>query len=736
MEISQKIEPNALDATGAGKLVGRAIDRVDGRLKVTGAATYAHEYKLPATVHGHIVSASVGRGTISAIDRAATEAMPGVLLVLTHENAPRQVDAKGQHPVLKGREVMHWGQHVALVVADTPEHARDAAISMQVTYAPTAGRFDGKTIDRDGVTPKDGMFEPDTTQGNFDSAFASAAVKVDTTYTTPDQSHAPMEPQATLAHWEGIGSTERVTIYTSHQMLGSARTGVAKLLGIDEERVRVISRYVGGGFGSKLELAPDVMLACLAARQLGKPVKIALTRPQVFMQTSRRSETWQRVRIGADANGRMVALAHDTVSDNLEGDTFFEPAGLGTRLMYAAPNRITTHRLAGRDKTHAASMRAPGEAVGMLALENAVDELAEKLGIDPVELRLKNEPEQDPEKKIPYSSRKLVECLKDGAARFGWSRRRAPREAVEGRWWIGMGVAAAVRGNLLRPSKARVVIYPDGRVTVQSSMTDIGTGTYTVLAQIAADMLGAPLERVTVELGDTSFPAGAGSGGSWGASSAGTSVYDACEALRIELAKRAGMALPAATFKDNEVLGDGRRAGWASLMQGRPLEAAGEVKPGKNEKSHSQASHGAHFAEVAVNMDTGEVRVRRMLGVFAAGRILNEKTARSQCVGGMIFGIGAALTEELVTDLRSGAFVNHDLAEYHVPVHADVPSIEVVFLQELDDWANPLRAKGVGELGISGAGAAVTNAIYNACGVRVRDYPMTLDKVLQGLPRT
>jgi xanthine dehydrogenase YagR molybdenum-binding subunit len=364
-----------------------------------------------------------------------------------------------------------------------------------------------------------------------------------------------------------------------------------------------------------------------------------------------------------------------------------------------------------------------------------MDELAEKLGIDPIELRLRNEPAEDPEKHIPFSSRHLVDCLKTGADKFGWSRRNKPGATRDGQWLVGMGVAAAIRGNPLQASQAMVRLDPDGSLTVRTAMTDIGTGSYTILTQLAASLMGLPPEKVRMELGDSDYPKAAGSGGSFGAASSGSSVYDACAKLRDQVARAAGIDPARAVLKDGQVSAGGQSRALAGLAPAGGIVAQGEIEPGDNLKKYSQQSYGAQFAEVGVDADTGEVRLRRMLGVFTAGRILNEKTARSQALGGMIFGVGAALTEDMVMDLRSGHVVNNNLAEYHVPVHADVPVIDAVFLPELDPDSNPLKAKGIGELGICGAGAAVANAVYNATGVRIRDYPLTLDKVLAGMER-
>jgi xanthine dehydrogenase YagR molybdenum-binding subunit len=729
MEMNSPVGPNALDAEG---VVGKPLDRVDGRLKVTGGARYAYEMQ-QNTLYGFVVEASIGKGKIKSIDTRAAEKAPGVVLVLTHRNAPAQGTGNHReaHPVLTGPEVTHYGQPVAFVVAESFEQARAAAYLVDVKYDRSPGKYAlRKGLDQARVPdPSDG--EPaDSAVGDFASAFASAPVQVDVTYTTPLQSHAMMEPHATLAVWEG----DKLILHTANQMLNQGQKVVATTLKIPVENVRLISPFIGGGFGGKLWVNADAILAAIASRQLQRPVKIALTRQQIFHVTTHRSDTIQRLRLGTDRDGRILAIGHDVFSGNLPSEQTYEGAALQTRTLYAGPNRLTRHRLAPLDIPVASSMRAPGEAVGLLALECAMDELAEKLNLDPIELRVRNEPSEDPEKHIPYSSRHLIACLQEGARRFEWDKRKAkPGQVRDGRWLVGMGMAAATRGNPLLLSKAHVRLDPDGTATVRMAMTDIGTGTYTILAQIAAEMLGLPIERVRVELGDTDFPQAAGSGGSWGAGSSGSALFEACNALREKLARSAGMDPATARFADGSIA-SGEQSRNLTHLVGAGMDADGEIKPGRNNKDFSQQSYGAHFAEVGVDMDTGEVRLRRMLGVFTAGRILNAKTARSQAIGGMVFGVGSALHEDMTLDPRFGYFVNHDLAEYHVPVHADIPAIDAIFLAELDNESNPLKSKGIGELGICGAGASIANAIYNACGARIRDYPITLDKVLSKLP--
>jgi xanthine dehydrogenase YagR molybdenum-binding subunit len=729
MEMNSPVGSNALDAQG---VVGKPLDRVDGRLKVTGGARYAYEIQ-QNTLYGFVVEASIGKGKIKSIDTRAAENAPGIVLVLTHRNAPAQGTGNHReaHPVLTGPEVTRYGQPVAFVVAESFEQARAAAYLVDVKYDRSSGKYALRTnLDQARVPHPTDAPAADSAVGDFASAFAAAPVQIDVTYTTPLQSHAMMEPHATLAMWEG----DKLILYTANQMLNQGQKAVAKTLKIPVENVRLVSPFVGGGFGGKLWVNADAILAAIASRQLKRPVKTALTRQQIFHVTTHRSDTIQRLRLGTDRNGRILAIGHDAFSGNLPSEQTYEGAALQTRTLYAGPNRLTRHRLAPLDIPVASSMRAPGESVGLMALECAMDELAEKLNLDPIELRMRNEPTEDPEKHIPYSSRHLIACVQEGARRFAWDKRNVkPGQVRDGRWLVGMGMAAATRGNPLQLSKANVRLNPDGTATVRMAMTDIGTGTYTILAQIAAEMLGLPTERIRVELGDTSFPEAAGSGGSWGAGSSGSALFEACNALREKLARSAGMDPAAARFADGSIA-SGEQSKALTELVGAGMDADGEIQPGRNNKDFSQQSYGAHFAEVGVDVDTGEVRLRRMLGVFTAGRVLNAKTARSQAIGGMIFGVGAALGEAMALDPRFGCFVNHDLAEYHVPVHADIPEVDAIFLPELDNQSNPLKSKGIGELGICGAGASLANAIYNACGARIRDYPITLDKVLSFLP--
>ena len=737
------------------KIVGKPVDRIDGPRKVTGTARYAHEWQdeVPNAAYGYVVGSAIAKGRIRSIDTAAAKAAPGVLAIVTAENAGK-LD-KGDFNTVKllgGPEIDHYHQAIAVVVADTFEQARAAAELVRVDYSRAEGRFDLHAEKAAAVVPVkiSGGGEADSAVGDFEGAFAAAPVQLDATYTTPDQSHAMMEPHASIAAWSG----DKLTLWTSNQMIDWSTTDLAKTLGIAKENVRLISPFIGGGFGAKLWLRADALLAALGARAAGRPVKVALPRAFVANNTVHRPATIQRIRIGATKDGKITAIAHESWSGDQPGGGP-EVAVMQTRALYAGANRLTRMRLAELDLPEANAMRAPGEAPGMMALEIAIDEFAEKLGLDPVEFRIINdtqtvpdnpkrpESSQDPQAKtpkesesapVPFSQRQLVECLRMGAARFGWSSRNTrPAQVREGRWLIGLGVAAAFRDNLLMKSAARVRLDNRGVVTVETDMTDIGTGSYTVIAQTAAEMMGVPLENVVVRLGDSTFPVSCGSGGQWGGNSASAGVYAACTKLREAVAQKAGFTSGDVVFGDGQIRFGGQSVSLGQVA-GEGIVAEDVIEFGDLGKKYRQSTFGAHFVEVGVDAATGESRVRRMLAVCAAGRILNPKSARSQVIGAMTMGVGAALMEELAVDKRVGFFVNHDLASYEVPVHADIPHQEVIFLDETDPISSPLKAKGVGELGICGVGAAVANAIYNATGVRVRNYPITLDKLLEGLP--
>ena len=717
------------------KVIGQPHDRIDGARKVTGAARYAYEQHdvVPDQAYGYVLGAGIAKGRIKAIDLDAARKAPGVLAVVTAKEAGELKKGKRNTArLLAGPDVQHYHQAVALVVAESFEQARAAASLIKVDYAAAEGSFDLKAA-KDGASKPEGD-DPsldDTAVGDFPGAFTAAPVQLDETYTTPDESHAMMEPHATLAAWEG----ERLTLWTSNQMVDWGVTDMAATLDIPKQNIRIVSPFIGGGFGGKLFLRADVLLAALGARAAKRPVKVTLTRPLMINNTTHRPATIQRIRIGTTKEGKITAIAHESWSGDLPGGGP-EVAVQQTRLLYAGANRMTAMRLAELDLPEGNAMRAPGEAPGLMALEMAMDEMAEKLGMDPIAFRLINDTKVDPENpERPFSMRRLDECFKVGAERFGWSQRSAtPGQRREGNWLVGVGVAAAFRNNIVMTSGARVSLDAKGIVTVETDMTDIGTGSYTIIGQTAAEMLGVGLDRVVVKLGDSAFPVSAGSGGQWGGNSSTAGVYAACVKLREAVAQKLGINSTEAVFADGAVTAGNRSLPLAKAAEAGTLTVEDTIEYGDLDETHQQSTFGAHFVEVGVDMATAETRIRRMLAVCAAGRILNPKTARSQVIGAMTMGAGAALMEELAVDKRRGFFANHDLASYEVPVHADIPHQDVVFLDETDPMSSPMKAKGVGELGICGVGAAVANAIYNATGVRVRDYPVTLDKLLLRMP--
>lgn len=718
------------------KVVGRSTDRIDGPLKTTGTAPYANDRHDVAAnqAFGYAVCSGVAKGRITAIDASRARAAPGVLAVLTHQNAGKL--GKGDRNtanLLAGPEVQHYHQAVALVVAATFEQARAAASLVRIDYAPASGSFDLAAAQASAIKPEDdGQGSPtDTAIGDFAAAFAKAPVTLDATYTTPDQSHAMMEPHASIASWDG----DQLTVWTSNQMIDWGVGDLAKTLGVPKEKVRLVSPFIGGGFGGKLFVRSDALLAALGARATRRPVRVALARPQIANNTTHRPATIQRIRIGCQRDGKITAIGHESWSGDLPGGGL-ETAVNQTRLLYAGANRMTAMRLATLDLPEGNAMRAPGEAPGLMALEIAIDEMAQKLGMDPVAFRILNDTQEDPEKAgRPFSQRQLVKCLEVGADRFGWrGRDRRPGQVREGGWLIGTGVAAAFRNNLLTKSAARVRLDNRGVVTVETDMTDIGTGSYTIIAQTAAEMLGVPLDKVIVRLGDSNFPVSCGSGGQWGGNNSTAGVFAACMKLREAVSQKAQLDPARAVFADGQVSVGARRVPLSEAAGEQGLVAEDHIEYGDLDKRYQQSTFGAHFVEVAVDAATGEIRVRRMLAVCAAGRILNPKSARSQVIGAMTMGVGAALMEALEVDKRRGFFVNHDLAGYEVPVHADIPHQEVIFLDETDPISSPMKAKGVGELGICGVAAAVANAVHDATGVRVRDYPITLDKLLDALP--
>ncbi|GAA2397283.1 xanthine dehydrogenase family protein molybdopterin-binding subunit [Nonomuraea africana] len=688
--------------------VGTALNRVEGMEKVTGRARYAFEHSPDDLAYAVPVQATIARGEIRAMDVQKAHTVPGVIAVIWHGNAPRLAPAdNAELAVLQSARVAYRGQYVAVVVAENLEAAREAARSLSVEYAgephDTELRADHPRLYRPDQV--NGGYPTDSEHGDPDAALEAAPILVDATYSTPAEHNNPMEPHATVARWDAGG----LTLYDSTQGASSVRATLAALFTMPPQNVRVIAPHVGGGFGSKgLPLAP-VVLAALAAKHVTRPVKLAVSRQQMFAVTGYRTPTIQRVRLGANPDGRLTAIAHEAIEQCSTIQEFAEQTTTPTRIMYAAPNRRTTHRVVKLDVPTPSWMRAPGETPGMFALESAMDELAIACGIDPVELRVRNEPDADPESGLPFSSRNLVACLREGARRFGWADRDpTPGARIEGRTLVGSGVAASTYPVYRSPSQATARLEPDGRYTVRTAATDIGTGARTVLTQIAADALRTSPDRVRVEIGDSALPPAVLAGGSMGTASWGTAVVRACEALLAELDRRGG-----------DVPADGVEAG---------ADTAGEVRA---EERFSRHAFGAQFAEVGVDVDTGEARVLRLLGVFAAGRIINPKTARSQLIGGMTMGLSMALFEESVMDREFGDYLNRDLAQYHVASCADVRDIEAAWIEEDDPHLNPMGSKGIGEIGIVGTAAAIANAVHHATGIRVRDLPIRLDKLLR-----
>lgn len=728
--------PAGANPTDRMVVLGKPLDRYEARLKTTGTATYAYEHKdaAPNAAYGYILGAAISKGRIASIDTSEAEVAPGVVGVVTYRNAGKPgIGEFYVQKMLAAPEVDHYHQPVAVVVAETFEQARAASALIRVDYARTDGRYDLAAQKGSAPVPPEGEFGGPNEKrvGDFEPAFAAAAVKVDETYTVPDQAHAMMEPHATIAKWDG----DRVTCWTSIQQMNWGTRDLASILGISKDNVRLISPFIGGGFGGKGTVQADLALAAISARVVGRPVKLALTRPIMFNATIHRPKTIQRVRLGAGRDGRLLAIGHESWSGNLPGGRT-EPAVASTRTFYAGANRLTRMRLATLDLAEGNAMRAPGEAPGLMALEIAMDELAEKLGMDPVQLRIVNDTQVDPEDPgKPFSTRPFIQCLREGAERFGWDRRVAKTGQVrEGRSLIGMGMAGAIRAGKIAKSGARARLDARGMVTIETDMTDIGTGSYTIVQQTAAEMMGVGPDKIVVKLGDSTFPETPGSGGQQGAPSVTAGVYAACVKLREAVAQRLGFNAAEIDFADGRVKSGNHSVPLADAAKGGDLLVEDVMEFDKLKDQYQQQTFGAHFAEVAVDAYTGAVRVRRVLAVCAAGRILNAKTARSQVIGGITMGIGAALMEEMAIDMRFGFFVNHDLAGYEVPVHADVPHLDAFFIDEVDPTISPVKAKGVGELGLTGVAPAIANAVYNATGVRVREYPITLDKHLEGLP--
>lgn len=713
-------------------LVGQPVDRVDGRLKVTGQARYAAEFSYPGLVHGVSLGSTVAAGRVRDIDTTAAEKAPGVLLVLTHKNVPKMPPPPPETPqnrftratpLLQDTVIHHHGQLIGFVVAETLEQARHAATLVQVSYDAAEPRigFDANVRNAYAPVAINAGYKTDTRRGDIDQGLKAAAGTVDAVYNTPIEHHHPMEMHSTVAVWEG---DSKVTVHHSLQMVGEAAPAIASTFEIPRENVRVVCPFVGGGFGSKILTRDNAMLTVLAARMVKRPVKHMLTRQQMFMVIGLRQHNRQHMRLGADASGRLTGLGHDTVTHTSVHEEFVEQTGVISRMMYNVPNSQVTHRAFRLNVQTPKWTRAPGEAPGSFALESAMDELAVQLKIDPVELRVRNDVMTDLDTGKPFGSRSLIECMRIGAEKFGWSNRSPmPRSRRQGHWLVGYGMSAASRGAPHRGASANLLLTRTGRnvrAVVEMCATDLGTGSYTVIAQTAAEALGLPLDKVEVRLGDSALPPTPGSGGSWGANTFCTAALAVCEAAKQQLREKVSLRFV-------------REPSVAELLQAAQLNewrASNTAAPGADIATWSHYAFGANFAEVWVDEDLGLVRVPRYLAVIAAGRILNPKTAASQIIGGVVWGIGNALMEESVLDERRGHFVTRTLADYHVPVNADIGDVQVLFAPENDTRVNRMGVKGVGEIGITSVAAAIANAVYNATGRRVRDLPITPDKLL------
>ncbi len=705
--------------------IGQPISRVDGRQKVTGGATYAAEFDVRGQAHAAIVRSTVAKGRIASIDSAAAERAPGVIAVVTHRNAPRLAyrahkavvdpDVGERLHVLQDDRVSHQGQPIALVIADTLEQANHAATLVRITYAPETESTDITRVQPVMPTRQQtdqGERRPsETRRGDPERALAAAEVKVDQTYVIPRENHNPIEMHATIAAWDG----DRLTLWDKTQWVHNTADEIAAVFGIPAQNIRVVSPFVGGAFGSGLRTWPHVTLAALGARVARRPVKVMLSRREMYYSVGYRPHTVQRVALGASRDGRLAAIVHDGYQETSAYEEFTEALLNPSRFLHSCPSVYTRHRLAPMNVHTPTYMRAPGEVSGIFALESAMDELAVALNIDPIELRLRNEPEQDEFKKLPFSSRSTRGCYRVAAERFGWIRRNPePRSMRDGRWLIGWGMAGATYPMNYAPASAMARLLPDGTAEVMSAASDMGPGTWTSMTQIAAETLGLPIERVKFMLGDTRLPRAPVHGGSLTMASVGSAVQAACRTAREQALARGGA---------NDVADAVRRLG-------QPVEVLADVKPGDESQRFSMHAFGAVFVEVAVDPDLGETRVRRIVGAYGAGRIVNPKTTRSQCIGGMIGGIGMALMEHSVVDGRNGRIPNANFAEYEVPVHADAPPLmDVIFVEEHDPHVNPLGVKGVGEIAMVGVAPAITNAIFHATGKRIRELPVTPDKL-------
>lgn len=709
-------------------IIGKPVSRVDGRDKVTGQARYAAEFRPDGMAHAAVATSTIARGRIAAIHTEVAEAAPGVLLVVTHRNALRlpyvpmaprpAVDPQNgdQLHVLQGPEILFNGQPVAVVVAQTPEQAAFAADLVRVEYdeAPGVTRFE--TAAPNAYEPKGGK-PSDLGRGDADAALARAEVSIDAEYDQSMEHHNAIEPHVTIAAWDG----DRLTLWDKTQWVGNVRAEIAHIFDIPQDRIRVVSPFVGGAFGSALRTWPHVVLAAMAARLVGRPVKLELTRRQLFTSIGFRPRTVQRVALGAGRDGRLTSLIQEVVGHTSVYEDYSENVVVPATMLYSCPNVRTAYRLAPMNINSPCPMRAPGVATGVLALEMAMDELAEATGLDPVDLRLRNHAERDEQKDLPWSSKSLRECYRTGAERFGWDRRpKRPGTTGDDGCLVGYGMASAVYPTHRGGASASVTILADGTAVVRSAASDMGPGTYTSVTQVAAETLGLPVERVRFELGDTDLPRAPVHGGSITLASVGSAVQAACTAAVARMRALSN----AEAVRGEDYAGILRRH---DLPQ---LDADADASPGSEQKRFSMYAFGAIFAEVRVDPDFGTIRVPRLVGAYAAGRIVNPRTAHSQCIGGMVGGLGMALLEQSEWDDRFGRVMNANLAEYLVPVNADVPHLDVTFVDEQDPHANPLGVKGVAEIALVGVAPAIANAVFNATGRRVRSLPITPDKLI------
>lgn len=703
------------------KSIGKGIDRIDGILKITGKATYATDYPAKNMAYAVLFKSTIAAGQITKIDSTEAEKYPGVIKVITHENAPR-LNTKGGlrgGALLQGPEITFHGQHIGIVVAETFEQATAAAHLINVEYNQKAEKVDFEKLAETPVMPK-GKELADQVRGAGKSALKTAEVTVEELYETPIEHHHPMEPHATMAIWEG----DKLTLYNGSQIINGAQAAAAATLNLKPEQVRIISPFIGGGFGSKGGQWANLVLTAVAAKMVNRPVKLALTRQQMFNSVGLRQRNMQKLSIGATKEGKLVALAHEIISHTAINDEYIEPCGDCTKIMYDVPNSLITYRVVPMNIILPTYTRGPGKSTGSFALESAMDELAYKLKMDPIQLRIKNEPPKDPSNGKPWSSRTTVKCLQEGAKTFGWDKRKPePGTNKIGDDLIGYGVACGTYPARQRDSSAIIKLTLKNKVvhaTVEIAASDLGTGTNTILAQTAADGLGVPVNQITVKLGDSDLPPAAGSVGSVGASSFANAVNDACIKITDELLAKSGKHFfvrpTAAQLMISENFTD--------------FQTRSDSKAPAEADKYSAHSFNANFAEVRVNSITGMVKVTRFLAVTGAGKILNPKTARSQIIGGNVWGIGMALTEESVIDPRYGNFATRSFADYHVPTNLDIGSLDAMFINEEDLIPNKMGVKGIGEVGIVGVAAAVANAVFNATGKRIRSLPITPDKLL------